>query len=107
MTEQQALQVLNAAPSLGAVRIRKLLLGFGHAMGVLEARPDLINFSKDKFLEDEYNLSSGKSKLIYVKTSQSREEKLNTLFSLIWGNRWVALSIGPATNNGKKLTKTA
>jgi predicted ATPase len=34
-------------------------------------------------LEDEYDLSAGKSKLIYVKTSHDREQKLDTLLNKI------------------------
>lgn len=40
-------------------------------------------------LEDEYDLSSGKSKLIYVKSSESREEKLNFLLDKIRENNSV------------------
>ena len=71
MTEQEALLVLNAVPDLGAIRIRKLVAFFGSALGVLQASLDelsqsgllfpetaknIFHFSKDKFLQDEYNL---------------------------------------------------
>jgi DNA processing protein len=71
MTEQEALLVLNAVPDLGAVRIRKLTAFFGSALGVLRVSLDelhkskllfpntaenIFHFSKDKFLQDEYNL---------------------------------------------------
>ena len=71
MTEQEALLVLNAVPDLGAIRIRKLVAFFGSALEVLQAPfnelsqsnlllPDtaknIFYFSKDKFLQDEYNL---------------------------------------------------
>ncbi len=71
MTEQEALLVLNAVPDLGARRIRKLMSYFGSALEVLQASLDevsqcnillptiaenIFHFSKDKFLQDEYNL---------------------------------------------------
>ncbi len=71
MTEQEALLVLNAVPELGAIRIRKLLAFFGSALEVLQATfeelstchlipptiaENIFYFSKDKFLQDEYNL---------------------------------------------------
>jgi len=71
MTEQEALLVLNAVPLLGARRIRKLLAFFGSGLDVLQASFDelsqssillptivenIFHFSKDKFLQDEYNL---------------------------------------------------
>jgi len=71
MTEQEALLVLNAVPDLGAIRIRKLAAFFGSALEVLQAPLDeltksnlllpetaenIFHFSKDKFLQDEYNL---------------------------------------------------
>ena len=56
MTEQEALLVLNAVPGLGAVRIRKLMVSFGSALEALKASENIIHFSKDKFLQDEYNL---------------------------------------------------
>lgn len=71
MTEQEALLVLNAVPDLGAIRIRKLAAFFGTALEVLRADIDdlytsgliprtiaenIFHFSKDKFLQGEYNL---------------------------------------------------
>ena len=56
MTEQEALLVLNAVPDLGAIRIRKLVAFFGGALEALKASENIIHFSKDKFLQDEYNL---------------------------------------------------
>jgi len=71
MTEQEALLVLNAVPDLGAIRIRKLTDLFGTALEVLKAdindlytsglvpltiAENIFHFSKDKFLQDEYNL---------------------------------------------------
>ena len=71
MTEQEALLVLNAVPGLGAIRIRQLLSYFGNACQVLQVSvvelsqtglslptvaQNIINFSKDKFLQGEYNL---------------------------------------------------
>jgi len=71
MTEQDALLVLNAVPDLGAVRIRQLMSFFGSSLEVLSASMEeliqsniitptiaenIIHFSKDKFLQDEYNL---------------------------------------------------
>jgi len=71
MTEQEALLVLNAVPDLGAIRIRKLVAFFGSAQEVFKASLDelhmsrilvpetaknIFHFSKDKFLQDEYNL---------------------------------------------------
>ena len=71
MTEQEALLVLNAVPDLWAIRIRKLVAFFGSALEVLQASLDelhksnlllpetaenIFHFSKDKFLQDEYNL---------------------------------------------------
>ncbi len=56
MTEQEALLVLNAVPDLGARRIRKLTAFFGSALEALKASENIIHFSKDKFLQDEYNL---------------------------------------------------
>ena len=71
MTEQEALLVLNAVPDLGARRIRKLVTFFGSALEVLQAPQEelsqsglllptiaenIFHFSKDKFLQDEYNL---------------------------------------------------
>ncbi|MDE2214220.1 MAG: DNA-processing protein DprA [Candidatus Omnitrophica bacterium] len=76
MTEQEALLVLNAVPDLGAVRIRKLMAVLGSALAVLQAPSDglnecrwltpehvqnILNFSKDKFLQGEYNLMQRKS----------------------------------------------
>src|ERR1700753_2249084 len=76
MTEQEALLILNAVPDLGARRIRKLLAHFGSAEEVLRAdyealrasavvssamTENIIKFSKDKFLEDEYNFSQRQS----------------------------------------------
>ena len=75
MTEQEALLVLNAVPDLGAIRIRKLMAFFGGALRVLQASfedlqisaltspetaKNIIHFSKDKFLRDEYNLMKRK-----------------------------------------------
>jgi len=75
MTEQEALLVLNAVPNLGAVRIRKLIAFFGSGLEVLQASIDdlhnshllltelaenIFYFSKDKFLQDEYNLMQHK-----------------------------------------------
>ncbi|MBF0512085.1 MAG: DNA-processing protein DprA, partial [Candidatus Omnitrophica bacterium] len=71
MTEQESLCVLNAIPSLGAIRIRKLIQYFGSASKVFEQTTEtlshcpvllptiaenIFHFSKDKFLQDEYNL---------------------------------------------------
>jgi DNA processing protein len=71
MTEQEALVVLNAVPSLGAVRIRKLRGYFGSGRQILassleelygcsvilpEIAENIFYFSKDKFLKAEYNL---------------------------------------------------
>jgi len=71
MTEQEALLVLNAVPELGAIRIRKLMTFFGSALEVLHSSVEeltqcglispsiaenIFYFSKDKFLQDEYNL---------------------------------------------------
>ena len=73
MTEQEAYQVLNAIPGVGSVRIQGLIGHFGDAVTILrQEREDLmvcgllpgnvveniVHFSKDKFLIDEYNLSS-------------------------------------------------
>jgi len=70
MTEQEALLVLNAVPDVGAIRIRKLVAFFGSALEVLQASFDelcqcgilfpetagnILHFSKDKFLQGEYN----------------------------------------------------
>ena len=75
MTEQEALLVLNAVPDLGALRIRKFVAFFGSALEVLQASFDelhtsgillpetaenIFHFSKDKFLQDEYNLMQRK-----------------------------------------------
>ena len=75
MTEQEALLVLNAVPGLEAIRIRKLVAFFGSALKVLRASVDeliisglllqetaenIFHFSKDKFLQDEYNLMKHK-----------------------------------------------
>jgi DNA processing protein len=75
MTEQEALLVLNAVPDLGAIRIRKLVAFFGSALEVLrasleelsqnglllpETAKNIFHFSKDKFLQDEYNLMKRK-----------------------------------------------
>ena len=75
MTEREALLVLNAVPDLGAVRIRKLVSYFGSALEVLgagfdglfqckllsrETAENIIHFSKDKFLQGEYNLMQQK-----------------------------------------------
>jgi DNA processing protein len=56
MTEQEALLVLNAVPNLGAIRIRKLVAFFGSALEALKSSENIVHFSKDKFLQDEYNL---------------------------------------------------
>jgi DNA processing protein len=75
MTEQEALLVLNAVPDLGATRIRRLINYFGSGLEVLQASVDelchsslvlpamaenIFYFSKDKFLQDEYNLMQRK-----------------------------------------------
>jgi DNA processing protein len=82
MTEQESLVVLNAVPDLGAIRIRKLVAFFGSAAEVLRLTPDelcasglvvrktaenIYHFSKDKFLQGEYNLM--RHKRIKVVTS--------------------------------------
>ena len=71
MTEQEAYLVLNAIPGLGTVKTRQLIDFFGSAVDVLAqdeqgiihqgsvAPPiatNIVHFSKDKFLSDEYNL---------------------------------------------------
>ena len=71
MNEQSALLILNAIPGLGAVKIKELIRVFGSAVKVLEQNQNglmasgvvtgnmtvnIVHFSKDKFLEDEYNL---------------------------------------------------
>jgi len=71
MTDRDALLVLNAVPNMDAVLIRRLIEFFGSAHEVLEASleglnksgllmadaaQNLFNFSKDKFLSNEYNL---------------------------------------------------
>jgi DNA processing protein len=76
MTEQEALLVLNAIPNLGATRIRRLAAYFGSALEALHASCDelaqcnvispetaenIFHFSKDKFLQDEYNLMRRKA----------------------------------------------
>jgi len=63
MTEQEALLVLNAVPGLGAMRIRKLVAFFGSALKVLRSSSakNIFHFSKDKFLQGEYNLMKRKS----------------------------------------------
>ncbi len=75
MTEQEAVLVLNAVHDLGAVRIRKLMAFFGSALKVLQVSQEdlsgskvvsaemavnIFNFSKDKFLQGEYNLMQRK-----------------------------------------------
>lgn len=71
MSEDEALLCLNAINNLGPSRIRKLISYFGSAGNVLKAPLDdlmecnllfpttvenIFNFSKDKFIEGEYNL---------------------------------------------------
>ncbi|MBI4308852.1 MAG: DNA-protecting protein DprA [Candidatus Omnitrophica bacterium] len=75
MKEQDALLVLNAVPGLGAVKVKLLCQLFGSAAGVLKqdyaeilssgmvtpgVAENIIHFSKDKFLLDEYNLARQK-----------------------------------------------
>lgn len=75
MTPQEAFVVLNAVPGLGPAKIRELVGHFGSPQEVLQAghKPILASgivsgrtveninhFSKDKFLEDEYNLGQRK-----------------------------------------------
>jgi DNA processing protein len=70
MTEQEAVIVLNALPSLSGARIRKLITYFGSAVQVLKAgerelwsseilsRPlldKILEFDRDNFLQNEYN----------------------------------------------------
>ena len=71
MTNQEALVILNAVPGLGNIRIQKLIEHLGCAQKILSLRYDeliadyflpetvaqnIIHFSKDKFLQNEYNL---------------------------------------------------
>ena len=71
MTEQESLIILNAIPGLGNIRIRKLVDHFGSAEKILSLTEaefkkepmvpfniaqKILEFSKDKFLPDEYNL---------------------------------------------------
>lgn len=71
MTEGDALLALNAVPDLGAVRIRRLVAYFESAQAVWRASvrdletcrilqpgmaENIFHFSKDKFIQDEYNL---------------------------------------------------
>ena len=71
MTEQQAFVLLNAVNGLGGRTIKKLTDTFGGAVAVWEqshsalldsghltpaAAENIIHFSKDKVLSDEYNL---------------------------------------------------
>src|SRR5262249_1313586 len=69
MTEQEGLLALNAVPGLGSVGAGRLLAAFGRAVdvwgqGVESLRQhvngavaeNIVHFSKDKFLSDEYNL---------------------------------------------------
>ena len=75
MKEQDALLVLNAVPGLGAVKAKLLSELFGSAAAVLDQNyagilssgivapgvaENIIHFSKDKFLSDEYNLGQQK-----------------------------------------------
>ncbi len=70
MTEQDALLVLNAVPGLGSVKAKGLMEYFGNALMVLKqpyedivgtgiitphVSENLVHFSKDIFLTDEYN----------------------------------------------------
>ena len=86
MTEQEALLVLNAVPDLGAIRIRKLVAYFGSALEVLQASLDELNnsglllptiaenifyFSKDKFLQDEYNLIQHKGIVVLTAVDEN------------------------------------
>ncbi|MBF0570239.1 MAG: DNA-protecting protein DprA [Candidatus Omnitrophica bacterium] len=86
MTEQEALVVLNAVPELGAIRIRKLRAYFGSALGVLRASLDelrvcgltslttaenIFHFSKDKFLQDEYNLMRHKGLIVLTAADEN------------------------------------
>ena len=79
MTEQEALLVLNAVPNLGALRIRQLVAFFGsggrvlqasldalHTSGLLspETAANIFHFSKDKFLQDEYNFMQRKGIIV-------------------------------------------
>ncbi|MBF0504570.1 MAG: DNA-protecting protein DprA [Candidatus Omnitrophica bacterium] len=85
MTEQEALLVLNAVPDLGAIRIRRLLGFFNSALGVLRASleelqgcgilafqtaENIFYFSKDKFLQDEYNLMQRKGVVVLTCADQ-------------------------------------
>lgn len=75
MIEQEALQVLNAIPGLGPLRIEKLVQCFNSAVAILgksyedlsacgvvppNVVENIVHFSKDKFLSDEYNLGARK-----------------------------------------------
>ena len=79
MTEQEALLVLNAVHELGAIRIRKLVGFFGSALEVLQASleelsqsgilpltiaENILHFTKDKFLQYEYNLIQRKGLVV-------------------------------------------
>ncbi len=71
MTELDALMILNAIPGLSNLRKKKLISHFGSALRILslteedffgitdlssKAIENILHFSKDKFLKDEYNL---------------------------------------------------
>ncbi len=71
MTEQEAILILNAIPGLGNIRIRNLISHFSSAGNILKLSEDrweseqilarnvfqkILEFPKDKFLDDEYNL---------------------------------------------------
>ncbi|MDE2222543.1 MAG: DNA-processing protein DprA [Candidatus Omnitrophica bacterium] len=92
MTEREALLVLNAVPDLGAVRIRKLMALFGGAQAVLgagreqlalskllslELVTNILNFSKDKFLQDEYNLMQRKGIVALTAVEENFPGSLN------------------------------
>ena len=94
MKEQEALVVLNAVPGLGAGKIRILAEYFGSFAAVLEASyqdilasgfaapltaENIVHFSKDKFLFDEYNLVRQKGVRIITAADGEFPQMLRTI----------------------------
>lgn len=94
MTEQDALLVLNAVPGLGPSKARQLIECFGSAKSILgqdqeavtaqgivsaEVAINIVHFSKDKFLSDEYNLCQQKGVRIITMVDEIYPPQLRTI----------------------------
>lgn len=94
MTEQEALVALNAVPGLGSGKIRLLAEFFGSAFKAAMAKEEailasgavtpavaqnIVHFSKDKFLSDEYNLVHQRGVRVLTAADAEFPQSLHTI----------------------------